>query len=70
MSIIVMYMTTLFALLKLQHLLMRKNPSIVTNVEAYAFDHTDKYNLVENDFMMAVTVRDYDSKARMDPRYV
>ena len=49
-------MTTLFALLKLQHLLMRKNPSVTENVESDALDLTDSFNIAENEFMMAVAL--------------
>ena len=50
----VICVTTLFALLKFQHLLMHKNPSVTENVESDAFDNTDSYNIAENEFMMAV----------------
>ena len=51
----VMCVTILFALLKFQHLLMRKNPSVTENVDSGAFDLTDSYNIAENEFMMAVS---------------
>ena len=51
----VIIVTTIFALLKLQILLMRKNPSVTQFVEKDAFDYTDKYNIAENEFMMAVS---------------
>ena len=56
----VICVTTLFALLKFQHLLMRKNPSVSENVESGAFDHTDPYNIADNEFMMAVSFEKWD----------
>ena len=60
----------IFALLKLEHLLLRINPHIVQKVKENVFDNTDKFNLAENDFMMAVTVERYDGSSAMDPRYI
>ena len=69
-SILVMSLTTLFALLKLQFLLMRKSPDVVEYIKASAFDYTDIYNTAENDFMMAISVENYYKGATMDPRYI
>ena len=70
MSILMIFMATLFALLKLQFLLMRKSPDVVKFVDESAFDYTDVYNFDENDFMMAISVELFAVGARMDPRYV
>ena len=66
-----MSVATLFALLKLQFLLIRKSPDVISVVEASHFDSTETtYNIAENDFMTAISVDHYDKGARMDPRYV
>ena len=70
-SILTMSVATLFALLKLQFLLIRKSPDVISVVEASHFDSTETtYNIAENDFMTAISVDHYDKGARMDPRYV
>ena len=69
-SILMMILSTLFAILKLQFLLMRKKPNVVEYVEASAFDYTEIYNVAENEFMMAISVERFGTGARMDPRYV
>ena len=50
-STVVFILTLIFGLLKLQHLLERRNPQIVTRtVKA---DDDDSYSTADNDFMMA-----------------
>ena len=65
-----MIVTGMFALLKLQYLLMRKSPDVVEVVDINAFDVSDRYNTATNDFMMAVSVERHQKGTLMDPRYV
>ena len=61
-SLVIMYVTFLFALLKLQHLLSKHNPTVNTFTEHAAFGESDVWTGEENnDFMMAFTVVDYES---------
>ena len=48
---VIMVITALFAVLKLQHLLMKKNPTISKFVQEGAFTAEDRYTLGdENEF--------------------
>ena len=55
MSIIIMCLTTLFALLKLQFMLMRKQPDVTTFIEMDHHGPPVIYNTVEKEFMFAVS---------------
>ena len=72
MSTVVIFLTTVFAIVKLQFLMLRKKPNVIELMEPSAFDLTHRYNTesAENDFMMAVSVERHQKGARMDPRYV
>jgi hypothetical protein len=59
LSLIIMYITFLFATLKLQHLMMKHNPSVNVFVDEEAFDETDVWYAEEQDFIMAFSVVDY-----------
>ena len=69
-SIMIMVVTGLFAVLKLQYMLMRKSPDVVEVVDITAFDLSDKFDTAQDDFMMAVSAERHQKGARMDPRYV
>ena len=58
-SLLIMYVTFIFATLKIQHLLSRHNPSVNNFVERNVFDHTDDYSPREKDFKLAIRVEDY-----------
>ena len=71
MSIVVMLIVFLFSLQKLQHLLMRQNPSINTYMELEAFTAEDKLNLEKENVRIAFTLEDYFTREpKMDPKYV
>ena len=63
-SILVFILTFAFALLKLEHMLIHKNPTIMTNEQQVESD--EEYDLTSSDFMMAFALE--DEKLR-DPRY-
>lgn len=60
-----------YALIKLTHLLDKKNPLIAETKETNFYDFNTRINLNEIDFKMAFTVEGYqDKKIKDDPRYV
>ena len=68
MSIIVLMLTFGFFLVKLQFMLIRKNPFISTNKETIDFDEI--YDTGSNEFMMAFAMEHYVTKEPMtDSRY-
>ena len=69
-SLAIMGITVMFALLKLQFMLMRKQPEVNEFVEPEFFSPSDSYKLHEEDFMMAISMENYLKGERMDPRYI
>ena len=59
MSLAIMYITFVFATLKLQHLISHHNPSVNDYVEKNAFDHTVEYSPKEKKFKLALRVQNY-----------
>ena len=53
-SIIIMTITGLFAILKFEHMLIKKNPNITSNTGP--IDKTERFSLVQDHFMMAFSV--------------
>ena len=53
MSLAIMTVTILFALLKLQFMLLRKRPDVVSFVDEEGIDNSTPFNISDNDFMMA-----------------
>ena len=49
----------MFAILKLEHLLARQNPSINQYIVRNAYEAEDTYSAGENDFKLAVRVENY-----------
>ena len=69
MTIMILSLTLLFGLMKLQHLFLRKNPLINTNSEPLADDAVFETN--SSDLMIAVTAENYFTGAGLsNPRYV
>ena len=69
-SISILSVTLLFALLKLQDLLTKHNPTISSFVEEDAFGPSDKFDTGHDDFMMAFAlVRASKMEPYNDPRY-
>ena len=71
-SIAIMYVTFIFATLKLQHLLSRHNPSVNVFVDQDALSYDDIWDGAnEDDFMVAFAVVDYMSgEAKSDKKFV
>ncbi len=62
---------TLYAVLKLTHLLTKKNPLIAETKETNFYDYNTRVNLDEIGFKMAFSFEGYiDDKIKDDPRYV
>ena len=60
-----------YALIKLAHLLNKKNPLIAETKETNFYDFNTRVNFNEIGFKMAFTVEGYqDKKMKNDPRYV
>ena len=69
-SILIMGMTSIFALLKLQKLMLRKQPDIVSFTDEQAFDATFRYSVRDNGVMFAVSLEHYLEGAKNDPRHI
>ena len=71
-SIAIIYVTFIFATLKLQHLLSRHNPSVNVFVDQDALSSDDIWDGAnEDDFMVAFAVVDYISgEAKTDKSFV
>lgn len=71
-SILILMLTVMFGILKLEHLVLRKNPSlIISPKDLNEDDFNDKYNTAENNFMMAFAAEDFlTGRSLGDPRYI
>mmetsp|Transcript_31687 Transcript_31687/g.41960 ORF Transcript_31687/g.41960 Transcript_31687/m.41960 type:complete len:159 (-) Transcript_31687:1820-2296(-) len=71
LSLIIMYITFLFAALKLEHLMTRHNPAVNVFVDKDAMDDSDIWEGADSDFAMAFTVIDYiTGEPKEDPKFV
>lgn len=71
MTILIVYVTFVFASLKLMHLLSHHNPQVNESVEIDAFGPDYIYETATGDFMLAVAVEDYlTGEIKHDPRFV
>ena len=62
-------LTITFGLVKLQHLLQRKDPIIISNENP--LEVGQKYELAQEEFMTAYAAENYDTgKGISDPRYI
>ena len=55
-----MYLTLLFALLKLEHLLTNANPDITEHVDQRNFDRDERYDTSKPGFMMAFAIESFE----------
>ena len=58
----------MYALLKLEHLSVRKNPMITTNVSA--LEAGERFDMGDEDFRMAFAVTHVEGEPKSDPRYI
>ena len=70
MSMAIICLTLIYALLKLQHMLLFKNPDIIEFTDLTAHDASKKYSLTDNDFIAAISVENWTAGPRVDPRYI
>ena len=69
-SFLIMMLTTSFALLKLQHLLEKKNPTIVRNEIDFESFEDGIYDTSENDFSIAVALTNIWGDVKADPKFL
>ena len=70
-SIVILYTTLVFAMLKLQYLISRQNPMISSYTSYGEFDESQKYYTGHEDFVVAVALIIADTgEAMNDPRYI
>ena len=55
-TLLIMIITLLFGLRKIQEMLMRRNPEIMQFVQENAYDVSDKFNTRDENFMMAFAI--------------
>ena len=71
LSIAMMSISFLFALLKLTHLMARKNPLVNTFILQNEIPNNDPFRPHETNFRMAVALQDFvTTESKSDPRYV
>ena len=70
LSLIILSVTFMFAIMKIQDLLMRKNPNITTFVDPNAFTQADTFNTGEEGFQIAVALNNYGKDAVEQARYI
>ena len=66
-SVIIGILTCTFALIKLEHLFSRKNPSLSQNLEINSSGAV--YDIANEDFMMAFAMSDWQTGPKNDTRY-
>ena len=66
-----MYITFLFAVIKLSHMLSRHNPIVNTYLERDVYDEHFEFDIQDEDLMVAFTLEDYNTLiTKNDTRYV
>ena len=68
-SILVLLLTFLYALLKLEHMVERKNPSLTTNTTPV--EEGEYYKITSDNFMAAFSIiNKVTGEPKSDPRYI
>ena len=60
-SIIIIYLSLMYAAHKFNHLVTRHNPQVVSYQVRDVFDVDDRFETSKSDFMLAVAVEDYST---------
>ena len=68
-SLLIFYVCFLFAALKLQIMLSRKRPFVVTNIDHKAYTNGEIITTAEPDFTLAMGVNNFLTGIKNDPRY-
>ena len=66
-----LYITFVFACVKLVQLMQRMNPTVNTASDKYAYSNDEKLRLKDINFMMAFTLESYfTEETKDDPRFL
>ena len=65
-----MFPTFLFALLKLQFMLLKRRPDVIEFVDEAGTDAKMNFSITENDFMMAFSAKAFLGETKADSRYI
>ena len=68
-SLLIFYMTFLFGIHKLQVMLERRRPFIVTNIDSKAFNDGTEITTAEPQFALAVGAKNFLTGVKDDSRY-
>ena len=60
-SIIIIYLSLMYAVHKFNHLVTRHNPQVLSYQVRDVFDVDDRFETSKSDFMLAVAVEDYNT---------
>ena len=70
-SIIVIYISLMYAAHKFNHLVTRHNPQVLSYEVENAFGEEDRLDTSQSDFMLAVALEDFNTgEIKKDPTYV
>ena len=70
-SILIFYVVFVFGVVKFAQMFSRDNPSVNTYFEKEVYTIEDKFNMVDEEFMVAFSLEDYNTgEAKTDPNYV
>ena len=70
MSVLILGTTFAFALLKFQHMMQKKGPTIIQLKEEGALDEETIYEIADSDFMMAISIDHWLNGLKLDPSYI
>ena len=70
MSLIISYVTFLFAIMKIIELFRRDHPNVMTFEDLNLEDADSWFDTSKDNFMMAFALEDYYEGTKSDPRYV
>lgn len=70
-TLVLLYITLVFACVKLVQLMQRMNPTVNTASDKYAYSNDEKLRLKDINFMMAFTLESYfTEETKDDPRFL
>ena len=70
-SVMIIYVTLLFAILKFVNMLNKENPTVFSYFEPDAVDVDYMFNMIDEDFMIAFSLEDYNTgETKMNTDYV
>ena len=70
-SIMIIYVTLLFAILKFVNMINKENPTVFSYFEPDAVEVDYMFNMIDEDFMIAFSLEDYNTgETKMNTDYV